>query len=277
MDRFVEIYTEDLPSHFHWTPYDDFKTGTTEFYVETAECLSDLGHSVIVYYNGQPTEKDGVVYLPFNLYQGKDVLLACNDIPNKLAKTNIYWTNQYHKRASDYQQFDHIICQSPYWKSVFGSDKVVIIGAGCNWVEPLEKQNLILFSSSHDRGLDFLLKIMPEVKDKTGYDFVYTSYDKHMPAGEVDHLYAISKFWVHPGQGIELFCISAVKAQSARCIPVVVPNMALKDTVKFGVFTTEEKFKDDLIKAIKNPPELPIYYPPTWEDVTREIANLFDK
>lgn len=86
-------------------------------------------------------------------------------------------------------------------------------------------------------------------------------------------LYKESEFWLHPGQGVELFCISAVKAQTAGCIPVVVPTMALAETVKFGVKTTLADYKEDLIAAITHPPAQRHIDFGSWDTVASDLLR----
>jgi hypothetical protein len=86
----------------------------------------------------------------------------------------------------------------------------------------------------------------------------------------IEH-YKSSEFWLHPCQGIELFCVSAVKAQVAGCIPVVVPNMALETTVKYGIKTTLENYTKDIINAINNPPPIETVEFANWETVTKDL------
>lgn len=271
----IEMFTESLPPDYRWTPSDDFKRGTTEFYIETAKNLSTLGHDVIVYYDGVAAHVDGITYLPHSAYVGSDALLACNARPPKLARRNVYWTNLFDERAGDFQDFDAIINISEYQKSVFGSEKVHVIGHGCypeRYEGASKDGDVCLYSSSPDRGQALLEMIWPRVEKETGAKLI-TAYGR-FTEDEMDKLYKAARYWLHPGEGVELFCISALKAQAAGCIPVVVPNMALESTVKYGVRTTKERFADDLINAIKFPPPVPKIHIPSWLEVTKQIEEL---
>lgn len=75
-----------------------------------------------------------------------------------------------------------------------------------------------------------------------------------------------ARFFVYPSHFEEISCISAMKAQAAGCIPVCTNYAALKETVKDGVIVdgkcgdnnTNEKFKQALIFALKNPKQVNI-------------------
>lgn len=264
----IEIWTEELPPNFHWSP-DNYLGGTPETIVNLAENFND---EVFVYYDGRAIEKNGVYYLPRNNYLGRDILIAFNSKPPKLAKHNIALINWFHARDIDYLEFDERIVLSKYHQSIFGYNSRIIPHA-CDFSKFLNGKKIsgqCLFSSSPDRGRDFLESIWGDVSRETGATLI-TTYSKDISEEEMIDLYKTSQFWLHPGDGVELFCISALKAQAAGCIPIVVPNMALETTVKYGIKTTKENFKDDLIQAIKNPPKVEEINIDTWRDVADQF------
>ena len=279
-DRVVEIYVEPVKVRGGWSPNDTFLAGTQEFIVETAECLVKLGHTVTVLYDGESVEKNGVYYLPHEFLTGRDVVIGINTRPPIMGDSKtIYWTNQYHDRFEDCKWADRIVLISDYQKSIFGKsdERVVVVPHAC-WpdkLKPIKKiKGQCLFSSSPDRGLGFIVSIFADVEKETGAKLIHT-YEEDISSEQMDKLYQESEFWLHPGDGVELFCISGYKAQTAGCIPVVVPNMALAETIKNGVKTTRKEFKNDLIKAIKNPPEVKPFKAKTWMDVTKDLEKLF--
>lgn len=276
MPRRIEIFTECLPSGWKWYPNDQFKTGTTEFYVETARCLRDMGHEVTVYYDREPLEYDGIMFMPRTHITGSDIVLSCNSESHTAGDVNVYWTNKFDDRQELHPKYDKMIVISEYQRSIFG-DKAKVVGHGCypeRYHSDGQKiKGLCIYTSSPDRGLDFLLNIWPRVKDETGAELVST-YGSGLSEKNMDDLYNFAQFWLHPGQGVELFCISGIKAQAAGCIPVVVPNMALAETIKSGILTTEDKFADDLIQAIKNPPEIKSASIPSWQEQTKLLEEI---
>ncbi len=266
----IEIWTEVLPKGWEWGPH-CYVGGTQEFVVETAGVLAKK-NDVVVYYDGKPLEHEGIYYLNRKNFTGQDIVLACNSHPPKNGRHTIYYTNWVHQRQENCMQYDERIVLSKYQQALFGSNSR-IVPHSC-WPEKFKNPQKIkgkcLYSSSPDRGLEFIKSIWPEVEKETGATLVYT-YDKNISEEEMVEHYKESEFWLHPGLGVELFCISAVKAQVAGCIPVVVPEMALSETVKTGIKTTIAEFKDRLIEAIKNPPSVEKVDFGTWETVTRDL------
>lgn len=265
----LEIWTEELSGNWVWNA-NSYVGGTPEFICNTAKC-ADFDEK-IVYYDGMPMIIDDVYFLPRSSFIGDDVVLCCNSISPKMGRHNIYWTNWLHQTQEIVMDFDERIVISEYQKKKFG-DKSRVVPHSC-WPDEFDGSNKIekqcLYSSAPDRGLNFLLGIWDEVKDRTGATLIHTYNNLYSNSMMVD-LYNKSQFWLHPCQGVELFCIAAVKAQVAKCIPVVVPNMALLETVKYGVKTTLDNYKEDLIKAIENPPKVEDVDFGDWKSVTKEL------
>jgi|GEM_PF-6189292 len=286
--RTVEIFNE---VYHVWSPFDSFVAGTEEYVIETASLLAKEGFHVRVYHNGRHGKFQGVEYLPHHLYQGDDIVLSVKQRPPRLGKRNIFYTNDVRHRAKDFQDFDSIVGISNWHADhLLGREKVKVIYHAC-WPEKLrggiKKPRSCLYSSSPDRGLAFLLGIWPEVYARTGAFLDVTYGARIMPeipgvrclgkltSSQIDEIYKQSQFWLHPCTGIELFCISGFKAQTAGCIPVVVPQMALKETISYGIKTTYDNYKEDLIQAIQNPPTSPHPKLWDWKQVTAELIALF--
>jgi len=267
----IAIYTEILPKEYSWTP-DSWLGGTPEFYINTAETLVKFGYDVIVYYDGDSTEKNGVYYLPRDLYKPAAINLHCNDRA-ELGNKSIYWTNKVGQKSQDYMDYDHRVTLSKYHQGIFGDSTIIGHGIHTELYKPSDKENICLYSSSPDRGGDVLDQLEDEI-NVLGYKLVKT-YSKNISEREMTELYAKSRFWLHPCQGVELFCISAVKAQASGCIPIVVPNMALAETVKTGIKCSLEDYKEELLKALKNPPTIEPYKAPSWGEVTSDLVKLF--
>jgi glycosyltransferase involved in cell wall biosynthesis len=266
----IELWTETLPNGWEWAP-DNYLGGTPEFYIETASVLTQKGYEVVVYYDGSATELNSVYYLPRNQFQGSDIVISCNERPPSMGKTNLYWTNKVDQKATAFQDFDHIVAISK-WQAdnLLGWEKVTVIPHAC-WPEQFQggkkEKGLCIYTSSPDRGGEFL-------KGIKGIDIVHT-YQKGISEQEMIDLYKRAQFWLHPGQGVELFCISGYKAMAAGCIPVYVPNMALSETIQYGVKTTLEEFERSLRQAIENPPPVPNIHLKDWEEVTNELERLW--
>lgn len=272
--RSVDLWTETLPPEYHWDPLDP-RRGTEEFYVRTAESLVDRGHDVTVLYDGSRVVHNGVVYCPRVEYASRyDITIYCNDPEGATPVSGarlIRWTNKYGDRPSTIGRFHSRVVISQFQKSIYGD--AVVIGHGCDPIEPKPKLNQALYSSSPDRGLDFLKAIWPRVQAATGVELVHTTGTDSNDS--VKDLYASARFWLHPGLGVELFCLSALKAQAAGCIPCVVPHMALAETVKYGLKTSLDRFERDLIAYFLSDPQPEPFVAPTWQSVTEQLEALF--
>ena len=122
-----------------------------------------------------------------------------------------------------------------------------------------------LYASSHDRGLydlfDMWNKILVKVP-KANLLVTYSAPNKNIiPPSRVHHLgrisevamadlYKSSDLLLYPCTGGERFCLTALRAQYYGCIPVVVPKMALKDTVQYGIKVRKEKFAEKTVKLL---------------------------
>lgn len=267
----ISIWSETLPESWHWSPNDNTPGGGKEFIVETARTLKKLGHEVVVYYDGNSREFEGVYYLPREFYEPSEIVIAQNSRPPKLGERNIYWTSLVTDREKDFLDFDKRIVLSKYHQGLFGNNSdIVPLGIHREQFDGSKKENICLYSSSPDG----VWKLNDFPFEKYGYKFIQT-YNGNYSEQEMVDLYNKARFWLHPGQRIELLCLSAIKAQQAGCIPVVVPLMALDETVKYGVKTNLEHYFGELEKALKNPPKVKEYRAKSWEETTQEIIKLF--
>lgn len=150
----------------------------------------------------------------------------------------------------------------------------------------------MLYSSSYDRGLEELLVRWPILKEKLNLKRLYITYGwefldliiKHDPGrqlwkreltklmkqdgidlvgrlsyDEMCQMYWRSKYWCLPlnNPDSELFCINAIKAQAAGCIPVVRRIGALQETVNqfidwdslFGAKASQSTFDKKSLEA----------------------------
>lgn len=154
-------------------------------------------------------------------------------------------------------------------------EKIAVIGNGidADAYEKLDtskkEDGLIVCTSTANRCLSALLECLPEIRKEVpnahikwaygwktieealaGLDHIQ-SWVKEMKAqmaetegfedlGRLNHaeiasLLASSRIYGYPTEFAEIFCISAVKAQAAGCVPVTVDFGALSETVQFGV------------------------------------------
>jgi hypothetical protein len=307
----VQIFTNFV--HGGWSPTKKFLGGSEEYVVETAAEIAKRGYQVKVYHNADEGfvygDHKGVMYLPHDRYEEwhpeDGILIAFKAVPSSLRKRNIYVTNDVNDKVQNFPQFDYMVGISNWHvDNIMGrSEKSKVIYLACHhqkYIGGVKVPKKCLYSSSPDRGLEVLLNIWEEVHKETGAELFVTyggrfqREDKTSPGvhylgflteEQMEEQYKTSQFWLHPCTGIELFCVSGYKAQIAGCIPVIIPTMALSETILFGVRSDLKNYKDTLIKTIKNPPEVPVEYSQivlgrniaykTWEDVTDELVELF--
>jgi glycosyltransferase involved in cell wall biosynthesis len=140
----------------------------------------------------------------------------------------------------------------------------------------------LIYGSNYARGLEHLLNSWPEIKkaypDAT-LDIYYgwqtwglltpekekrmreqiASYKDqgvtdHGKVGheELNRAYEAASIWAYPCTAPETFCITALRAQLAGAIPVILEGTALPETVRFGYKTKNlNEYPALLIKAMK--------------------------
>lgn len=149
-------------------------------------------------------------------------------------------------------------------------------------IEERENPYSCIYGSNYARGLDLLLEIWPMIKrefPKATLDIYYgwehwglLSPEKESEMrqrllqltslgvkewGQVGHealnrAYEKSSFWVYPCTAPETFCITALRAQLAGAIPVVLEGSALKETVAHGFKCTErDNYYTTLVGALR--------------------------
>lgn len=276
MAESIKIYVNQVEP-FGWTPWDNFLRGTEEYVREFATTATKRGYKVSVFHNGEMHGEHGnVLYLPHSAFEPTcDILLVVKeasilDMDLTKAKRVIYYTNDIYDRErltpERLAKVEKVVAISNYHKETFlqSVPKVEVVYHGCDparyrkvtpdghpqWITP-KKEYLCLYASSPDRGLDKLKEFWPEIKRAIPRAELMTAYDG-TPEEVLDEMYRIADFWIYPCHGVELFCITGLKAQCAGAIPIVVPHMALAETVRYGAHTTMEEFVRDTIKCMKD-------------------------
>lgn len=306
----VVIVTETLPFSFRWSPKRP-QRGTDVFYVQTAEAALRLDPSttVTVVYDGPDARVHGVQYinrasLPETAFDRADKLILCNPratddfaAVSRLDRRQVtIWTNFAFPSPDHYLSWllylpDHgdLVVISPYAASLLPTwipfekrhliPRIVPHGIDHSFWEPTrigrERKRQVAFTSSPDRGLDVLVRAWQDydLEESTGYSLKTTTYGQSsgMSKDDVRELLAESDFWVHPGVGTELFCLSAVEAQAMGCTPIVVPTGGLATTVRHGYRFPAPWFAEGLAgvlagQALIN--GINAAHIPSWEAVT---------
>lgn len=168
---------------------------------------------------------------------------------------------------ADFERMDHNMTISEHKTKSFPKKKNGIFKVGSFDIKLIEREEgSMLYCSSFDRGLEELLTYWPKVKEKLGVKKLYITYGwdfminliKSNPGlsswkqkieelckqdgvefvgrlsnDEMCKMYWKCQYWCLPlnNPDSELFCINAVKAQYAGCIPVVRKIGALQETV----------------------------------------------
>lgn len=263
-----------------WEPTDLFTNGkmlagTEKSVVYWAETLVKMGFEVSVYRNGyskiNELSHNGVTYYERSMYPQNDYDVCVNikspDI--RPDRPTIYFTNETNATDINLSMYDAVA-----WPSEWALDNIPVNnprrfviphGYDPTLIKPSVKvDKQCIYASSPDRGLDTLLMAWPKVIEAHPDATLYVTYDALEYEGhnvvftgsidgtEVADLFGSSDVWVHPCNGGELFGMTAIEAQVAECVPVVIPTMALSETVKEGIFTNKQDFADDLIKTLDN-------------------------
>lgn len=152
-------------------------------------------------------------------------------------------------------------------------------------VERVPKQ--CLYASSPDRGLEFLESIWPHIKIAHPDATLVVTYKEgeRRSNEEMTSLYQQSDILAYPCTGQERYCLTAIKAQIHGCIPCVIPYMALRNTVQFGIKSLKNdylsniitllsdkssraKIREDMTKNVKYN---------TWDDAVNQWGKLVGK
>lgn len=285
------------PGFEEWSP-DSLETGlggSEEAIVHISNELTKLGWRVTVYGNPGPKAGDfnGVDYkmwFDFNPHDDFNVLVLWRgigfaDVKPK-SKFSVLWMHDVPNNPDFTQEriesIDKIMVLSEFHKSLLRmndngefkelpDDKVWVSANGIVDLKPSKnkrKKNSLIYASSPDRGLVYLLKNWAKIKTEVpeaelnvyyGFD-VFDAIHKKNPErqawkakimklmeqdgisyhGRIGHndlheKYSESDIWCYPTDFEEISCISAMKAQALGAIPFTTDYAALSETVKGGV------------------------------------------
>jgi glycosyltransferase involved in cell wall biosynthesis len=260
-----------------WEPDDKFLRGTEDSIVNWAQELTKRGHEIHVHRNSRTkeseyTEFNGVQYAPrwHEIYADITINVKSSDI-SPVGPT-LYLTNETNASDIDLSAYSGVI-----WPSDFAvrnipvnNDNVFILphGYDADSIYPSKKvSKQCFYASSPDRGLEHLLQIWPsvvEVHPEATLILTYGVTGLQLPnvicLGDCDEatmneVYNTSDLWLYSCSGGELYCMVGKKAQIAGCIPVIIPKMALKETVKTGYFAKDEFEYLNLVNLVLDKPQ----------------------
>lgn len=301
MSAHIHIETEVLPTEYHWSPLAPMR-GTEEFYVETAKHLAASGYRVTVAYDGPSVPVGAATFTKRGVIKEADVLLDCNArIPWRrrgfLTGKAVAWTNFFDAKTAQYADYEKLLVISRFHKRLAdstgsGATNTTVVPHGIDkdayQASPLlPKRDVAIYTSSMDRGGFLLQKHRDKIEHETGCLLLFSNYGKAdaLSEREMRMMYATARWWIHPGMGVELFCLAGAKAQAAGCVPIVRPTMALGETVTSGwqlITDEEDDFIDGIVSVMRDrkpackanylgPPNAD--HIPTWQEATRLLET----
>ncbi len=270
--------------------------GSEEAVIYLSRELARRGYKVTVY--GDPQEDageyDGVTYKQWyelnikdefniliiwraigfidNALSAKQTYLWMHDVPANPSFTEermkkidkIFVLSQFHRSLLRMYK-DKKLIEVPEEKVFVTANGILPVVINKKWERDPYK---IIYSSSYDRGLVYLLNMWPDIKKEVPeahleifygwnlYDTVHANnpararwkaqmqelmgQDGITERGRVGHTelnkeFATSGIWAYSCAFEEISCISGMRAQSTGAIPVVTNYAALKETVQYGV------------------------------------------
>lgn len=273
--------------HGGWKPTDKRLGGTEESVVEWAKELSRRGHQTIVYDNDTR-----------DLYTGdSDITINVKSWDTDPKGPTLYLTNETNASDLDLSKYLGVIWPSKWARdNIPVNNKTFILPHGYNSKEIYPGKKVpkqCLYASSPDRGLDTLLRAWPSVlvshPDATLivtygaqlYDIPGVTY-LDATEQEMNELYRTSDIWAYPCSGGELYCMTGIKAQAAGCVPVIIPTMALVETVKVGYIAHKDNYAERLIYALGDNREgyreaLVKENYPDWQDSTDRLLEIIEE
>lgn len=269
-----------------WSPKTKFIAGSEQMTLFTAIELSKRGHEVSVYHN---TDTDfgvyeGVNFRPREEFKKADLTIIVKDYSALGDKEFIYWTNETDIEQKVTPDMAKLFIAHSEWQKKnimpnLPNTIVIPLGATIERVESVERvPKQVLYASAPDRGLEILLKDWKRIEDETGATLKVT-YNDGLDAEDMTRLFNESDIWAYPCIGGELYCITGINAQKCGCVPVIIPTMALSETVRWGYKTDKENFTNKLIQILnQNNEELRSKMMrddyPTWSDVADQFEEL---
>lgn len=271
-----------------WSPFDTRIGGSEECIVEWSKRLAERGYECRVFHNGKHGTYEGVEYRNHSEFEPGDVTINVNYPQFKSEGKTIFWTSL--TEHPDLSHFDKVLAISHYQLANCGivHSNVELLPPGYDHAEIYPSRKIpkqCFYASSPDRGLSTLLEIWPKVYEAHPDATLLVTYGGHVDQqgvinfGSVDEetmnqIYRTSQIWCHPCNGGELYCMTGIKAQASGCWPVIIPTMALAETVKFGTFSNKDRYAEDLISALSTSNEIPVNSYPTWDSTTDQLLDI---
>jgi len=259
--------------------------GSEESVIQLSKRLAKLGWEVTVFNNCIREAKiDGVDWVRFERFNPRDIFNIVVSWRNNLFVDKIVANKRYadlHDVPEEKFYVEQavkdvtLLVKSEYHRSLLPNvtdGHFVIIPNGVDDTElngDKKIKNNIVWTSSYDRGLEYLLMMWPDIKKEVpdatldcyyGFNLFDATPWGRRPSGqawkakmlqlldqdgvsehgrvstsEVAKAYNKADVWAYPTAFPEISCMTAMKAQQAGAVPVSTDYAALKETVKHGV------------------------------------------
>lgn len=298
-----------------WSPLDIERKGlggSETAAVRLAEQLSELGYVVTVYAEVEQCSFRDVIFRHHSVFdplERRDALI-CSRIPEIAdrplnARVRLLWLHDTDpgdrlttQRA---EPFDHVLCLSrwhrdhlagmyPFIRGKLRQIRNGITHAYFRLGDEPERRRRVVYTSSPDRGLDYLLEWWPEIRGQVpdaefafAYSDVYNRVAQSDPViakhrqrcaelleglegvkrlgsltqPQVANLMRASLVWAHPSWSTpadspfyETSCIGAMEAQAAGCVVVASDWGALSETVRTGRLVGTQRWAESFVEEI---------------------------
>lgn len=268
---------------------DDLKTkglgGSETAAVEVAKYLHEISGLKVKIFNARKEFKkapSGVEYIPVQelaeyLWRYKPVFhIAWRHSVRLTNAPSFVWSHDLFTPGSEKLDFDKLLCLTEFHKHYVQTlqkipdDKINIFRNGIDpklWQysvtgRPVKNPYKVIFSSSPDRGMDRVIRIVKRAREISGLDLelhLFYGFDNMRKSGmgavadkfeamieenkafvkyhgNVDKQTLINHFmesavWLYPANFIETFCITALEALASKCYPMVRRMGALNNTL----------------------------------------------
>jgi hypothetical protein len=308
------INTEKLPPEFWWHPGHPVR-GTEEFYSETALALYRGGARVTIEkdppYIRDPAASDLSLHLGAErgTVGRPDIVLDCNPRTSfvRRARRRVIWSSLFAISAARLRHAagasdDTLVCGISQFHiqqlDSTGTDKRTRLvplgvdkarystdGSLRDAYTRSTGRRLALFSSSPDRGLESVRRLVPRLAAE-GVDILVSGYPGGaggvVPTDTMVRHYKTAHYWLHPGLGNELFCLAAAKAQAAGCCPIVRTSGALQETVQCGhrldSSASVSEWEQFVIDRVREPlPPIAAKHLLSWEAASTVLRGVLEE
>ena len=181
------------------------------------------------------------------------------------------------------EKFKNIIAVSDWQKENIVKElnipkDIIIVSRNAIYKERFINKNIVktpfrfIYSSAPDRGLEKLLNIIPNIKEKYPKTTLYIFSDKKLIdndmlklINESDYIfledrldqesialeYLKSDIWLYPTDFTETYCITALEAMTAKCIVATVDYAGLGDIVRGRSITCKHPVEENIDQLLK--------------------------